>query len=195
MILLHICCGPCTVYPLSVLQEEGIKVRGLFYNPNIHPYREFRKRLQAARTVAENRGLTVDYDPEYGLTEYLRKVVFHEQQRCEICYEMRLAAAAHHAIKIGAEAFSTTLLYSRYQKHELIQHKGEQIAAQLNIPFYYQDFRDGWQEGIDMSIAMDLYRQPYCGCIYSEQERYDKKLRKQKALVNQVSGPDSNGRS
>jgi predicted adenine nucleotide alpha hydrolase (AANH) superfamily ATPase len=195
MILLHICCGPCTVYPLSVLQEEGIKVRGFFYNPNIHPFREFRQRLQAARTAAEKRNLVVDYDPAYGLKAYLRKVVFHEEQRCELCYEMRLAATARHAIKIGAEAFSTTLLYSRYQKHELIRRKGEQLAALLNIPFYYRDFRDGWQEGIDMAIEMDLYRQSYCGCIYSEQERYDKKMRKQKVSVSPASGPDSYDRS
>ncbi len=190
MILLHICCGPCAVYPLSVLQEEGIKVRGYFHNPNIHPFREFRKRLQTARTAAEKRNLVVDYDPEYGLKDYLRKVVFHEEQRCEICYEMRLTAAARHAIKIGAEAFSTTLLYSRYQKHESIRRKGEQLAARLNIPFYYRDFRDGWQEGIDMAIEMDLYRQSYCGCIYSEQERYDKKMRTQKVSVSPPSGPD-----
>ena len=195
MILLHICCGPCTVYPLAVLQEEGLTVRGYFHNPNIHPYREFRKRLQAARTVAERRDLTVDYDPEYGLKEYLRKVVFHEQQRCELCYEMRLAATARHAVKIGAEAFSTTLLYSRYQKHELIRRKGEQLGARLNIPFYYRDFREGWQEGIDMAIEMDLYRQSYCGCIYSEQERYDKKMRRQKKSVSPATRPDSNGRS
>ena len=195
MILLHICCGPCTVYPLSVLQEEGLTVRGYFHNPNIHPFREFRKRLQAARTVAEQRDLAVDYDPEYGLQDYMRKVVFHEQQRCELCYEMRLAATARHAIKIGAEAFSTTLLYSRYQKHELIRRIGEQIAARLNIPFYYRDFREGWQAGIDMAIAMDLYRQSYCGCIYSEQERYDKKMRRRKKSVSPASGADSDGRS
>ena len=91
---------------------------------------------------------------------------------------MRLTAAAQHAKKIGADAFSSTLLYSRYQKHELIKKIAAECEKKYEIPFYYDDFRVGWQEGVDMAIEMELYRQPYCGCIYSEQERYDKKCRK-----------------
>ena len=178
MILLHICCGPCAVYPLTVFEQEGLPVRGYFYNPNIHPYREFRKRLSATRIMAAQKKIHIDYDTEYGLTDYLRKVVFHEQERCAICYDMRLLATAHHAKSIGADAFSTTLLYSKYQKHEAIKHKGQQLAEKFGIPFYYKDFREGWQQGIDVSIEMELYRQSYCGCIYSEQERYDKKFRR-----------------
>jgi len=189
MILLHICCGPCAVYPITVMHDEGLKLRGYFYNPNIHPFREFRRRLQSTRTVADNLHLNIDYRHEYGLREYLRQVVFHEQQRCGICYEMRLAATARQALALGAEAFSTTLLYSRFQKHDLIREKGELIASQYDIPFYYREFREGWHAGIEMAIDMDLYRQPYCGCIYSEQERYDKKMRKQKPSL--ISIPES----
>jgi predicted adenine nucleotide alpha hydrolase (AANH) superfamily ATPase len=195
MILLHICCGPCAAYPVTVMRDEGLQIGGLFYNPNIHPFREFRRRLQSARTVADHFHLRVDYRSDYGLQDYLRQVVFHEQQRCGICYEMRLAATARQALALGAEAFSTTLLYSRYQKHELIREKGELIASQYAIPFYYRDFRVGWHAGVEMAIDMGLYRQPYCGCIYSEQERYDKKIRKQKISVRPPSGPDSYGRS
>ncbi len=79
---------------------------------------------------------------------------------------------------MGADGYSTTLLYSRYQNHQLIREKGEELAQKYGIDFYYEDFRQGWQKGIDGAIAMDIYRQPYCGCIYSEQERYDKKLRR-----------------
>ena len=91
---------------------------------------------------------------------------------------MRLEQAAERAGRENADAFTTTLLYSRYQNHELIRTKGEHLAQKFGVQFYYEDFRRGWQEGIDRSIAMGLYRQPYCGCIYSEQERYDKKLSK-----------------
>jgi hypothetical protein len=108
----------------------------------------------------------------------MRKVVFNEDSRCSICYEIRLTAAAEHAKAVGAEAFTSTLLYSRYQKHEKIRRIGEKLAGQHGIPFYYEDFREGWQQGIDMSKEMELYRQSYCGCIYSEQERYDKRFRK-----------------
>ena len=177
-ILLHVCCGPCSLYPLEALQEKGFKLRGYFFNPNIHPFREFKKRLAAVEEVASLRGLAMDYHREYGLRDFIRKVVFNEETRCAICYEIRLTAAAEHAKAVGAEAFTSTLLYSRYQKHEIIRQTGERLADQLKIPFYYEDFRQGWQQGIDMSKEMDLYRQAYCGCIYSEQERYDKRFRK-----------------
>ena len=178
-VLLHICCGPCAIYPLEVLQAEGIKVHGFFHNPNIHPYREFTKRLEAVEQLAARMALSVEYNREYGLRDYLRRVVFNEEERCGLCYDMRLRAAVEQAGKRGADAFTTTLLYSRYQSHELIRHKAAQLAEQYKIPFYYHDFREGWQQGIDMSRAMGLYRQSYCGCIYSEQERYDKRCRKQ----------------
>ncbi len=177
-IFLHICCGPCTVYPLRRLRDEKHDVTGYFYNPNIHPFREFKRRIKALMEFSEREHLKVEIDREYGLKRYLRRVVFHEDERCGICYDMRLERVVEEAKRAGAEAFSTTLLYSKYQNHELIRSKGEELAKENNIRFYYEDFRQGWQEGIDGSIAMELYRQPYCGCIYSEQERYDKKLQK-----------------
>jgi len=177
-ILLHVCCGPCTVYPLRKLRDQGHQVEGFFYNPNIHPYREFKRRISTLVDFAEQTRFSIEIDRNYGLTEYLRQVVFQEEKRCGICYDMRLNQAVKKAVEKGADAFSTTLLYSRYQLHELIRKKCEKLAQTFAIEFYYEDFRAGWQEGIDGSLAMGLYRQPYCGCIYSEQERYDKKLRK-----------------
>ena len=181
---MHLCCGPCSLYPLEVFQEKGYKVRGYFFNPNIHPFREFKKRLGAVEEVAARRNLTVDYQREYGLRDFIRKVVFNEDSRCAICYEIRLTAAAEHAKAVGAEAFTSTLLYSRFQKHDIIRQIGERLAEQHNVPFYYEDFRQGWQQGIDMSKEMELYRQSYCGCIYSEQERYDKRFRKRQNTNN-----------
>ena len=176
-ILLHACCGPCTAYPLTILRQQGHQVQGYFFNPNIHPFKEFKRRLNSLESLSQLMSFKVEYVREYGLKEYLREVVFHEQERCGICYQMRLQATAKKAIEVGADAFSTTLLYSRYQNHQLIIDQGEELAQKTGIAFYYKDFREGWQQGIDMSIEMDLYRQPYCGCIYSEQERYDKSLR------------------
>jgi predicted adenine nucleotide alpha hydrolase (AANH) superfamily ATPase len=175
------------MYPLEVLEAEGIKVRGYFFNPNIHPYREFKKRLKAVEELASRKALSVDYHREYGLRDFIQRVVFNEETRCSICYEIRLTAAAEHAKAVGAEAFSSTLLYSRYQKHETIRQTGEKLAEQHSIPFYYHDFREGWQQGIDMSKDMDLYRQSYCGCIYSEQERYDKRYRKRNNVNNKYA--------
>lgn len=179
-ILLHVCCGPCTVYPLQKLREQNHAVEGYFYNPNIHPYREFKRRIGSLVELAEKTSLEVEIDRNYRLTEYLRQVVFREKERCPICYAMRLEQVARRAAELGVDAFSSTLLYSRYQNHALLKKIGSELAEKYGVAFYYEDFRIGWQQGIDGSIAMGLYRQPYCGCIYSEQERYDKKLRKKK---------------
>lgn len=177
-IFLHVCCGPCATYPLKSLRSKGHNVAGFFYNPNIHPFKEFRRRLNALEELGKKKNFQVEYDRHYGLKGFLREVVFHEIERCRLCYTMRLEITAQKAMEAKAEAFSTTLLYSRYQNHELIKKICESISKKTTIPFFYEDFREGWQEGIDTSIEMELYRQPYCGCIYSEQERYDKSLRK-----------------
>lgn len=181
-ILLHICCGPCAIYPLAFLRQQGHEVTGWFHNPNIHPCREFRRRIEALEEFARTKHFPVEIDRSYGLRDYLRRAVFHEDNRCAICYDMRLLPTAERAAAQGFEAFSSTLLYSKYQNHSLLQSKGEALAAQFSIPFFYHDFREGWQQGIDEAIAMNLYRQPYCGCIYSEQERYDRKMRKESGL-------------
>jgi len=176
-IFLHVCCGPCTAFPLTVLREEGHQVEGHFFNPNIHPLREFSRRLAALEDLSRQMNFPVIYDRQYGLRDFLRKIVFHEESRCGLCYAMRLEATAIKAVEQGADAFTTTLLYSKYQNHPLIKSQSEKLAEKYGIPFYYRDFREGWQEGIDMSKEMELYRQPYCGCIYSEEERYDKSRR------------------
>jgi predicted adenine nucleotide alpha hydrolase (AANH) superfamily ATPase len=186
-ILMHLCCGPCSLYPLEVLQNKGHKVCGYFFNPNIHPFREFKKRLGAVEEMAAHRNLKVDYLRDYGLRDFMRKVVFNEENRCAICYEIRLTAAVEHAKAVGADAFTSTLLYSRYQNHEKIRQIAEKLAVQHGIPFYYEDFRQGWQQGIDKSREMGLYRQTYCGCIYSEQERYDKRFRKRNNVLNTLN--------
>ncbi len=181
-ILLHICCGPCSVYPVKVLREQGYGITGRFYNPNIHPYKEFKKRLNTLEKYARDIELPLFIEREYGLTEFLRNVVFAEQQRCKVCYEIRLEDCAKMAAEKGFPAFSSTLFYSKYQNHQLMRSVAERMAAKYGVEFVYHDFREGWQEGIDISIKEEMYRQPYCGCIYSEQERYDKSLRKKKRI-------------
>jgi len=176
-VLLHVCCGPCSIYPVSVLREQGFEITGHFYNPNIHPYKEFKRRLATLKTYAAHEKLPLIVDNNYGLTGFLQKVVFNEQRRCSICYDSRLETIARTAAEKDFDSFSTTLLYSKYQNHKLIINTAEKYAEKYGVSFTYQDFRVGWQEGIDKSVEEGMYRQPYCGCIYSEQERYDKSLR------------------
>ena len=177
-ILLHCCCGPCTIYPLTQLINEGIDTTCYFFNPNIHPYKEFKKRIEGFKEYIEVVGVNSIINDTYGLQEFVRKVSFKEKQRCSICYDWRLESTARLASEQKFDSFSTTLLYSRYQNHEKLIEVCQQLANKYSISFKYEDYREGWQYGIDKSIELKIYRQPYCGCIYSEQERYDKSLRK-----------------
>ncbi len=170
-LLLHICCAPCTIYPLQILRSERHDLYGLFYNPNIHPYQEYTKRLDTLRTYAAQVGLSVTYE-EYDMEDFLRNVAFREKDRCRHCYYGRLQHAAHRAKDERLEGFTTTLLYSKFQDHAMIKKIGESLAIEHQIKFYYRDFRVGWMDGIRVSKEMGLYRQPYCGCIYSEKERF-----------------------
>lgn len=171
-ILLHICCANCAIYPVKVMRQQNHQLAGYFYNDNIHPYQEFSKRLATTKEYAEQIDLTVTYDEEYRLEEFLAAVAADPQNRCEYCYRSRLTATAQEAKRQGFEAFTTTLLYSRYQKHQEIIDFGQQLAEAYGLIFHYEDFRQGWNEGIRISKKMGLYRQQYCGCIYSEKDRY-----------------------
>jgi len=173
-ILLHICCAPCAVYPVQVLTGQEHYVHGFFYNPNIHPYQEFARRAQALEEFAATQELPLIWDRSYDLEGFLRQVVFREAARCRFCYHLRLTAAARVARGGNFDAFTSTLLYSKYQKHELIREIGAQVAREVGLPFYYADFREGWRTGQEKSKEMGLYRQQYCGCIYSERERYER---------------------
>lgn len=171
-VLLHICCANCAIYPVKVLREQNYRVTGLFFNHNIHPYQEFRQRLDAVRDYATRVALEMVYQSDYLMVEFLAQVAQDPRQRCGYCYRSRLEETARTAAEYGYDGFSTSLLYSRYQQHDTIRSQGEDLSREYQVPFIYQDFRTGWREGIDASRAMGLYRQQYCGCIYSEMDRY-----------------------
>ena len=171
-ILLHTCCGPCALYPLRTLRSTGHDVTGFFHNPNIHPYQEYIQRRDAVVQMAQMESMPLMVRDDYDLEGFLANVAAAPQQRCTYCYASRLRATAQVAFEEGFDAFSAALLYSRYQKHDEIRALGEQIGREYGVLFHYQDFRSGWQEGIRLSKELGLYRQQYCGCIYSEKDRY-----------------------
>jgi len=170
--LLHICCANCAIYPVEVLRKRGEEVVGFFFNPNIHPYQEYQKRLESLRRYAEEAGLEMIYRDEYLLEDFLKHVSQDPERRCFYCYSLRLEATARVARERGFDQFSTTLLQSIHQNHSLIHETGDRISREFGFPFYYEDFRPGWERGVEVSKKMALYRQQYCGCIYSEKERY-----------------------
>jgi epoxyqueuosine reductase len=176
-LLLHTCCGPCTIYPLQVLRKMDIQVMGFFYRHNIHPYTECLKREETLRQYADDQKMKMIWQPDYQLENFLQSVVFREKDRCRYCYHARLFAAAKIAKKGKFDAFSSTLLYSKFQNHSLIQEMGASVAKETGVDFFYHDFRPGWKQGIEESKTSGMYRQSYCGCIYSEKDRYFKPVK------------------
>lgn len=177
-ILLHTCCAPCSIYPFEYLAEKGVDICGYFYNPNIHPYTELQKRKEALEQYAVDRNLTMIFDHEYYLEDFIRAVACRENERCRVCYAMRLDQVARVAKEGGFDCFSTTLLVSPYQRHELIKETGMAAAERHGVPFYYADYRPGFREATARSRELGMYRQKYCGCIYSEKERYNRREKK-----------------
>jgi epoxyqueuosine reductase len=171
-LLLHTCCAPCAIYPIETLRNDGIAVMGFFYRHNIHPFTECLKRQETLSSFAESIDFKVIFQDGYDLEGFLQRAVFRESSRCESCYHDRLKATALVAGKEKFDAFSSSLLYSRFQNHDMIRAIGESVGKTVGIPFYYRDFRSGWKYGIETSKRLGLYRQQYCGCIYSEKDRY-----------------------
>ncbi|MFA5114586.1 MAG: epoxyqueuosine reductase QueH [Candidatus Omnitrophota bacterium] len=171
-LLLHVCCAPCLIYPLEKLREGGFEVTGFFYNPNIHPFAEYRSRRQAVEGYAKDIGVEVWY-PEYQPEEFFRLVNLKEANpgRCRICWRLRLGETAKTAEEKGFSHFSTTLLVSPYQDQEPLKKIGSEATGESAVEFYYEDFRQGFRKAHDEARAKGIYCQKYCGCIYSEMER------------------------
>lgn len=171
-VLLHICCAPCCIVPIETLKSEGMDVMGFFYRHNIHPYTECLRRQETLQSYADQINLRMICQEGYDLEGFIQNVVYREADRCSYCYHDRLRTTALVAKRGKFDYFTSTLLYSKFQKHDTIRSIGESVGRSVGIPFLYKDFRSGWKEGIKISKDLKLYRQQYCGCIYSEKERY-----------------------
>ena len=171
-VLLHICCAPCCIVPIETLKSEGMDVMGFFYRHNIHPYTECLRRQETLQSYADQINLRMICQEGYDLEGFIQNVVYREAERCSYCYHDRLRTTALVAKRGKFDYFTSTLLYSKFQKHDTIRSIGESVGRSVGIPFLYKDFRSGWKEGIKISKDLKLYRQQYCGCIYSEKERY-----------------------
>ncbi len=181
MILLHTCCGPCLSGSYPILEAEvGKGQTAVFWeNPNIHPFVEHYMRLQSFIKMAQIYELPIiKGDIEYGLNRFLEALNGHfGSERCATCYRLRLEATAKAAKEHGFDEISTTLLISPYQNHELLQKVGNEAAEKYGVKFHYTDFRPGFRGSHELARKYELYRQKYCGCIFSEHDRYrdDKK--------------------
>lgn len=137
---------------------------------------EYQKRRDTLREFTSKEGIPLFEEDNYGLVGFLQETLNNIVERCEYCYRTRLEATALRAVQEGYPAFTTTLLYSRYQKHDRIIAICEELATRYSLDFFYEDWRNLWQEGIRLSKAAGMYRQQYCGCIFSEEERYREQI-------------------
>jgi predicted adenine nucleotide alpha hydrolase (AANH) superfamily ATPase len=171
-ILIHVCCAHCAAYTAEYWRQQGYEIGGFWYNPNIHPYTEHQQRLESMKSLAQEIELPLIIAEGYDMVEYFRRVAGHETGRCRYCFDLRLTKTAETARGKGFDAFTTTLLISPHQKHEVIQETGNKVAGEQGVEFLYADLRKRYSDSRHITKPMDLYRQQYCGCIYSEWERY-----------------------
>ncbi len=177
MLLLHICCAPCSIACIQSLRADGLEPTGLWYNPNIHPFTEYRARRDTLKDYAASIGLKLEVEDIYGLRPFVRAVASDIDGRCRVCYELRMDETARFAAEHGFDTFTTTLLISPYQNHELLCQTAEAAAKRYGVAFLYRDFRPLFRDGQQQAREMGLYMQKYCGCVFSEEDRYRRKLK------------------
>ena len=173
--LLHICCAPCANQPIEILRTDGMEVTGFWYNPNIHPVTEYRARRNCLQEYAQTIELPLILKNDYALRPFVRAVADDIAHRCGKCYEMRLFETARQAAEGGFDSFTSSLFISPYQKHDLMREVAERAAFEYGVKFEYRDFRPYFRAGQEKARELEMYIQKYCGCVFSEEERYLKK--------------------
>ena len=176
-LLMHTCCAPCSVYCIESLRNEEIEPILYWYNPNIHPYIEYKTRRDTLKEYSKMINVKAIFKEEYGLDEFCKNVMCDLKNRCvNYCYKVRLEETVKYAKENGYDAFTSTLFVSPYQKHEELKKLCEILSEKYNIQFLYRDFRVGFREGQAKARELGLYMQKYCGCIFSEEDRYSKQI-------------------
>lgn len=183
-ILLHCCCAPCSVSCIEPLMAEGFEITLFWYNPNIHPFKEYEARRNCFIEYAESLKLPYIINEDYGLREFVKNVAEDIDNRCVYCYSYRLLKTAEFAKENGFDGFTSTLFASLYQNHELMKKASETYAKELETEFLYRDFRPNFREGNRKAREMGFYMQKYCGCVFSEEERYLKQINRDKEKFN-----------
>lgn len=180
-LLLHTCCAPCSVYCIDELIKEGIKPTVYWFNPNIHPYIEYKTRRDTLKEYANSIGIKAIFEDNYGLRDFCKSVVNDLENRCkQYCYKVRLEQTVKYAKENNYDAFTTTLLISPYQNHNAIIEIAKKLEEKYDIKFLYRDFRVGFRQGQERARELGLYMQKYCGCIFSEEQRYYNNILKDK---------------
>ena len=173
--LLHTCCAPCANQCIEALKQDGIETTGFWYNPNIHPFTEYRARRNCLREYAQEIGLPLIEKNDYALRPFVREVAEDIANRCGKCYEIRLFETARQAAELGFDSFTSSLFISPYQNHDLMLETAQRAAREYGVEFLYRDFRPYFRDGQTFARENGFYMQKYCGCVFSEEERYLKR--------------------
>lgn len=174
--LLHACCAPCSIMVIQGLRESGVEPVAYWFNPNIHPFTEYRERRDTLARYTASIEMEMMVNEAYGLREFVRAVHPNLEDRCGVCYRIRLEETARKAAELGFDSFTSTLFVSPYQRHELMRETAEKMAVKYGVEFLYRDFRPVFREGQQKARELELYMQKYCGCVFSEEERYARQL-------------------
>lgn len=170
-ILMHMCCGPCSLYPIDNIREflsnKNFSITGIFYNPNIHPYEEHVKRMEGASIAAHSKGIELVKFSDFDQSKWVN-FGGTDEERCNLCYTMRLVFVARYASENGFTHFTTSLLVSPYQNHQQLCQTALMASEKYGIEFLYRDFRPGFRSGQSEARSLGIYRQKYCGCILSK---------------------------
>ena len=177
-LLMHMCCSNCGLYPMKSLLSKGVDVKGLWFNPNIYPLPEYELRLASLQDLQRLWHIDVEYVDKYGSDNFMRTLGDARDNRCIRCYMVRLEETARTAKKMHLSGFTTSLLVSPYQKFDSIISVGQEMGKRYAIPFYVEDFRVGYREHIPLSKELGLYRQKYCGCMFSEFESASQRIQR-----------------
>lgn len=169
---MHLCCAPCATFPVEQLKSEGITVDGLFYNPNIHPYEEFKKREAQVKKLGEIYDMKIHFMPDFE-QELWENLKDNDKGRCNMCYHKRLERLFKFAALQKYDAVTSSLLVSPYQKHDKIKEISQRYSEKYGIDFLYRDFRLGYRQGQQKAKEHGFYRQRYCGCMLSLMETLD----------------------
>ena len=175
-ILLHICCAPDGTVPTLELNSDGWNITGYFYGNNIHPEDEYKKRLDSIKILAAKNNFMRVIIPEYSPSQWLNQITGFENEcegglRCEKCFGIQFEAAANEAVKLGIKFLTTTLTISPHKNIKIISEIGHAVAKLHNLEWLDIIWRknNGFLKSIKLSREMGLYRQNYCGCIFSRQ--------------------------
>ena len=177
-VLMHTCCAPCSAYCVEHLRAEGIEPVSFWYNPNIHPYQEYKARRDTLKDYAAQVGMELLIKEDYGLRSFVKAVADDIENRCTFCYTSRMEETARYAASHGFTHFTTTLLVSPYQDFDGICRVSQELAQRYGVQFLQRDFRPGFRDGQSKAREAGLYMQKYCGCVFSEEDRYAKQIKR-----------------